>query len=382
MSMKEKRPMGMYVHIPFCSRKCDYCDFVSYSMDEEAQKAYLDALFIEIDNVKSNFYKETFDTLYIGGGTPSIVFPGFIYELTRKLFSSFHFADKAEITIEINPESFTKNKLLEYIDAGINRISVGVQCVDTKLLADQGRIQSMKNIDNTFEILKEGGFDNVSGDVLIGLPKQSIEAILDTIYYLVDNKVRHISTYTLQVEKHTMLYDKIKRGKVKLPKDSKVVEMYNVINKVLTEEGYIRYEVSNYARPGYKSQHNQKYWDEVNYLGLGCSAHSFIDGYRYHNTNRLDNYIADLNEGKKPIFVKEYVPKEDKRIERLMLSLRTVQGLDLNKFELDFNENILLSKAEPIKKLKDQGLIIIEDSHLKIAPHAFNVANAIIVELM
>lgn len=375
-------PMGLYVHIPFCNKKCDYCDFVSYSMDKTAQEKYLNALFLEIDQVKANYYDKTFDSLYIGGGTPSIMYEGFISALAKKIFSSFHFAEKTEFTIEVNPASFNKDKFIEYVKAGVNRISVGVQCLDAKLLEEVGRIQTMENIDETFQILRKHGFDNVSSDVLLGLPNQTIESIEETLAYLIENRVKHISTYTLQVEKHTMLYDKIKRKKLKLPKDSKMVAMYEKVNDILTSYDYIRYEVSNYAKAGYKSRHNQKYWDEVDYLGLGVSAHSFINGYRFFNTKRLDTYIDNLNDNKSVVYSKEYVPDENRRIERLMLSLRTEKGLDLERFNKDFNENILLSRAEQIKKLQEEDLIEIEDGFLRITADNFMVLNSIIVELI
>jgi len=292
--MLDKKPMGLYVHIPFCNRKCDYCDFVSYSMDEEAQHEYLDALFLEIDRCKEKFVDTEFDSLYIGGGTPSIVFDGFILSLARKIFSSFHFKEDKEFTIEVNPSSFNRKKFIEYNLAGVNRISVGVQCLDSKLLAEEGRIQSMENVDETFNILTECEYENVSSDVLIGLPNQSMESVKETLEYLIEHRVKHVSVYTLQVEKHTMLYEKIKKKRLRLPKDKKVNEVYNMAKNILLSEGYIRYEVSNFARPGFKSRHNLKYWTEVDYLGLGVSAHSLIDGYRYYNTKRLDTYIAKL----------------------------------------------------------------------------------------
>lgn len=380
--MKKKKPMGLYIHIPFCNRKCDYCDFVSYSMDKKAQQKYLEAMFKEIDMVKHNFEDEIFDTIYIGGGTPSIVYEGFIVSLARKVFSSFHFAEKTEFTIEVNPASFTKEKFIEYVQAGMNRISVGVQCLDSKLLAEHGRIQSIENVEETFQILRKHGFDNVSSDVMLGLPNQTIESVEETLEFLIQNRVKHISTYTLQVEKHTMLYDKIKRKKLKMLKDTKLLEIYNRVNEILTEFDYIQYEISNYAKAGYKSRHNQKYWHDVDYLGLGVSAHSFVDGYRFYNTKRLDTYIDNLNQGKSAIYSKEYVPDEDRRVERLMLSLRTAEGLDLEKFNLDFKENLLLSHAEQIKKMQADGQIEIVDGFLRITPDNYFISNSIIVELM
>ncbi len=383
MAVDESKHMGLYIHIPFCSRKCDYCDFVSYSMDYKAQQLYLDALFTEIDMVKRNFYDRTFDSIFIGGGTPSIVYEGFIASLARKIYSSFHFLDKTEFTIEVNPSSFTKEKYFEYVQAGVNRISVGVQCLDEKLLREHGRIQSMENIDETFKLLKNSEFPNVNSDVMIGLPGQTKSSVMQTINYLMKQNVKHISTYTLQIEKHTMLYSKLKKGKISPVKDEDMVDIYNKINKTLTKAGYCRYEVSNYAKPGFECKHNLKYWDdESSYLGLGVAAHSYIDGYRYYNTKRLDTYIDAMNEGKSAVYSKEYVSNEEHRIERIMLSLRTQKGLDLDKFKKDFNEDILRTRAEAIKKMTELGMIEIKDNYLKIKDDYFAVSNSIIVELI
>lgn len=379
---ENKKPMGLYVHIPFCNKKCDYCDFVSFSMSRKAQQLYLDGLFTEIDMLKRKFQDEIFDTLYIGGGTPSIVYEGFIASLSRKLFSSFHFAEKIEFTIEVNPSSFTKEKFFEYVESGVNRISVGVQCLDSKLLAKHGRIQSVENIKETFEILSESQFPNVSSDVMIGLPKQSTKSVVDTINFLIDHNVKHISLYSLQIEKHTMLYNKLRKGRIKPVKDKAVLNTHKKAFALLQKEGFNRYEISNYAKPCFESEHNKKYWDGSNYLGLGVSAHSYIDGYRYYNTKRLDTYIDAMREEKSAIYSKEYVSRQERRTERLMLSLRTSQGLDLKKFEKDFREDLLKSRSKQIKELKELGMIEIVDDYLRIVEEHFYVSNSIIVELM
>lgn len=378
----DTRPMGIYIHIPFCSKKCDYCDFVSYSMDTKAQQLYLDALFTEIDMVKNKFMDKTFDSIFIGGGTPSIVYEGFISSLARKLYSSFHFADKIEFSIEVNPSSFTKEKFFEYVEAGVNRISVGVQCLDQKLLANHGRIQSVDNVKETFKILRESEFPNVNGDVMIGLPGQSKRSVVQTIKFLLKNKVKHISTYTLQIERHTVLYDKLRRGKIKKMKDKDIIALYDVIYKMLSKAGFKRYEVSNYAKPGFECIHNKKYWDDSAYLGLGVSAHSYIDGYRYYNTKRLDTYIDAMNENKSAVYRKEYVSDAEHREERIMLSLRTIKGLDLEKFKQDFKEDLLRSRAEQIKKLTELKMVEVVDGYLRITEPNFNVSNQIILELV
>ena len=380
--LENQKPMGLYIHIPFCNKKCDYCDFVSFSMDKKAQQLYLEALFTEIDLVKSKFNDRKFDTIFIGGGTPSILYEGFIASLSRKVFSSFHFAEKTEFTIEVNPASFTREKFFEYVEAGVNRISVGVQCIDEKLLRAHGRIQSVANIKDTFEILSDSQFPNVNGDVMIGLPGQTSKSVLDTIKFLVDHNVKHISTYSLQLERHTMLYNKLMKGSIKPVKDKSIVDVYTKLNKLLEKEGFKRYEVSNYAKPCFECEHNKKYWDGSNYLGLGVSAYSFVDNYRYYNTKRLDTYLDAMKEEKSAVYSKEYISNDERRTERLMLSLRTSQGLDLEKFKTDFNEDILKSKAKEVKKLKDMGMIEVNEGFMRITEPYFYVSNSIIVELM
>lgn len=374
--------MGLYIHIPFCSRKCDYCDFVSYSMDRKAQELYLEALFTEIDMVRSEFHDKIFDTIYIGGGTPSIVYEGFIASLTRKLYSSFHFTDKIEYTIEINPASFTREKFFEYAEAGVNRISVGVQCLDEKLLRENGRLQSVENVEETFKILRDSRFPNVSGDVMIGLPRQSANDVLDTVKFLIDHKVKHISMYALQVEKNTMLYDKIRRGKLKVMPEEKTVKAYNKAYEMLKDAGYVRYEVSNFARPGFESKHNKKYWDNTEFLGLGVSAYSYLDGYRYYNTKRLDTYIDHMQEGKTAVYSKEYVSNIAARTERIMLSLRTSAGLDMGKFKEEFGEDLMQTRVEQIKKLISLNMIYLDGNTMHIKDEYFYVSNSIIVELL
>ena len=377
-----KKPMGLYIHIPFCSKKCDYCDFVSYSMDKRAQQLYLDALFTEIDMVKKQFEDETFDTIFIGGGTPSIVYEGFISGLARKLYSSFHFAPKIEFTVEVNPASFSKEKFFEYCEAGVNRISVGVQCIDTHVLARNGRLQSTENVDRCFSILLNSQFENVNGDVMIGLPHQSGQSVIDTVKFLIKNKVKHISTYSLQVEKQTMISEKIRQGKVKAMPDEDTLRLYNRVYSILKKEGYVRYEVSNFAKPGFKCIHNQKYWDGTNYLGLGVSAHSYIDGYRYYNTKRLDTYIDAMKEGKSAVYSKDYISMADRRTERIMLGLRTVKGLDLDAFKEEFDEDLLVSRKKQLEKLVELQMVEVVDNYLRITEPYFYVSNSIIVELI
>lgn len=374
--------LGLYVHIPFCNKKCDYCDFISYSMDEEAQRKYLDALKEEIEMQAPKFSNNEFNTLYIGGGTPSIVFEGFIKELSQKLFSSFHFVPGTEFTIEVNPSSVTEAKLFEYMQAGVNRVSMGVQCLDEKVLKNLGRVQSIDNIKKAFNLLHKMKYTNIGSDVMIGLPNQTIKSVKQTIEYLLKQNVKHISVYTLQIENHTLLFDRVQRGKIKPLSDEMCIKMYNMVYKMLKKAGFVRYEVSNFARPTFESKHNFKYWNETEYLGLGVAAHSYIKNYRYNNVKRLDTYIESIELDELPIDSKDYLSYDERRTERLMLSLRMATGLDLDKFKEDFKEDILRSRADVINKLIDLNMLKIEDGYLKITEDSFYVSNKIILELI
>ncbi len=380
-NMKDEK-LGLYIHIPFCDRKCDYCDFISYSMGVDAQHDFKDALFKEIDMYRHQCSKMVFNSIYIGGGTPSVMYEGFMYDLSRKIYSTFHFEGDIEFTVEVNPNSVTVNKMMEYLRSGVNRISVGVQCIDSKILANVGRFQTIENIENTFDILKKMGFNNVSADVMIGLPRQSLEAVKDTINYLVEKNVKHISVYTLQVEENTQLYKNIKMGKIKPLGDNACIKMYETVNQMLKKAGFVRYEVSNFAIPTYESRHNFKYWKDVDYLGLGVSAHSFLEGYRFNNTPKLDEYINLINNNQLPIVEKEYIRDSERRTEYIMLSLRLATGLNLKRFRKRFNEDLLKTRASQIQALIKAGYVFIEEGFLKIAPQHFYVSNRIILELL
>ena len=374
--------LGLYIHIPFCDRKCDYCDFVSYSMGVEAQHEFKEALFKEIDMYRTQCEKMVFNSIYIGGGTPSVMYEGFIRELARKIYSTFHFEGDIEFTIEVNPNSVRASKLMEYLQAGVNRVSVGVQCLDSKLLRNVGRFQTIENIENTFELLQKMNFINTSADVMIGLPGQSLDAVRDTIEYLVSKNVKHISVYTLQVEENTQLYKNVKMGVVKPLGDKACIKMYELVNKLLKKAGFVRYEVSNFAIPTYESRHNFKYWKDVDYLGLGVSAHSFLEGYRFNNTPRLDEYIEMVNNNQLPVVQKDFIREHERRTEYIMLSLRLATGLNLEKFRKRFKEDLLKTRANQIQALIKGGYVFIEEGFLKIAPQHFYVSNRIILELL
>ena len=425
--------LGLYIHIPFCASKCSYCDFVSFCYGEDKQKEYLDALLLEIEFYKDNFKGKVFDSLYIGGGTPSAVFNGFIEKLSKKVFDSFNFTSDTEFTIEVNPNSFNEEKLTEYLRARVNRISIGVQCLNDKITNFIGRVQTRSAVENAFNILNKHNFVNISADIMLAMPNESDQDIIDTINFFKQNNVKHVSAYSLQVEENTPLFDRVQAGE-SVPNDDESRRQYDLAVELLKKAGYNRYEVSNFALPSYESRHNQKYWNNTEYLGLGVSAHSFYNNMRIFNASNLNDYIKkckklsslvkkpfkntlktlnnceikkSTEENKKttkhiktdkpnsnfikrikefskilPIGGYEFLDKNTQKTERIMLSLRTSKGLDIDTFNKEFSSNFLSEHKQTIENLKKINAVTLEDNHLKITDEFFYLSNAIIEEFI
>ncbi len=370
---------GLYIHIPFCSKKCDYCNFVSFSLNESVQKQYLQALLSEIDLVKDKYKDKTISTIFIGGGTPSIVYGGFVRELCQKLFSSFKFAKDCEFTIEANPRSLTEEKLKEYLSCGVNRISLGVQSLDEVVLNTIHREQTPQDVYAAFKLLKKYAVKNINADVIVGLPNQTYSSVLKTINYL-KPRVQHISVYGLQIEEGTPLYNNIKSGKVAALPDDEVAEIFHKTAKNLARSGFKQYEISNFAKSGFECKHNYSYWNGTNYIGLGVAASSFINDVRFSNTSNFGEYINLLSKRQLPISERENLTINQKREERIMLALRTSKGLNLRAFQKEFGENLLVSKKHAIENLIKLNKIKIEKGFLKVVD--FYVSNAVILELI
>ncbi len=379
MTMKK---LGLYIHIPFCKSKCDYCDFVSFCTGESEQERYLNALMREIDLVSHDFKDKVFDSIFIGGGTPSAVFDGFISRLMEKIQSSFNIDKNTEFTIEVNPNSITENKLKEYLFSQVNRISMGVQTLNDDLLSLISRKQTHEDVFRAVNLIKEAKIKNTSADVMLGLPNQSKKSIEETLNYLIKNDFKHISVYTLQVEENTPLCSKIKTGELKPIDDDTTADMYSHACEILKGAGYDRYELSNFARSGYECRHNKKYWCDCDYLGLGLSAHSYINGERIWNTSSFVDYISALNDGKLSRAGSEKITNATRRTERIMLSLRTKDGLNLEKFKHDFNEDLLSTHRAQIDKLIKLNLIEIKGNRILVKEDAFELLNSIILELI
>ena len=343
--MKE---LGIYIHIPFCSRKCIYCDFTSFQEKEEMITKYIDSLLEEINRCNLNKKEYLVKTIYIGGGTPSFIDSKYIISILNLLKEKFNIFKDAEITIEVNPGTVTRNKLLEYIGSGINRLSIGLQSTDDKLLKLIGRIHTYDEFLNTYNLAKEVGFKNINVDLIIGLPTQNLEDIEKELKEIGLLNPEHISCYSLIVEEGTKLDEKIKNNELILPPEELERKMYWKVKKSLEEKGYIHYEISNFAKNGYESKHNLSCWNQEEYIGFGLASHSYIDNKRYSNTEDLEEYIKSSNESKT---IHELKSKESKMKEYMLLGLRKIAGVNISEFKSKFIYNPVYVYRNELSKL-------------------------------
>ena len=375
------RDIGIYIHIPFCKKKCDYCDFVSFPNKEEMMGRYVDCLIKEIaDRANDSIVK----TIYIGGGTPSILNPHNIEEILFAIRSNFAVADEVETTIEINPGTATKKKLEDYKKFGINRLSIGLQSGNDKLLKKIGRIHTYKDFENTVNLAKEAGFKNINADMIIGLPDQTIYDVEDTIDKLLKLNLTHISIYSLIVEEKTPIEERLLKGEIKLPDDEMERYMYWFAKRKLEDNGYVHYEISNFAKPGYYSKHNMDCWSQKEYLGFGISAASYENKVRYVNKDNLESYIENIENGKayKNIKIEERQSIKAQMSEYMILNLRKINGVDIKDFKKKFNESPLLLYEKKLVKLLDEDLVDISPDYIRLTKKGLDLANIVWEEFL
>lgn len=289
--MKE---LGIYIHIPFCKKKCYYCDFISFAGKEEIFKSYVEAVVKEIEN--ANLRKYNIETVYIGGGTPSILDSKEIEKILYKIKPNI--SEDVEITIEVNPGTVNEEKLKDYISFGINRISIGLQSTENRLLEQIGRIHSYEEFLKTYNLAKKVGFKNTNVDLMLGLPNQSLEDIKKSLREIISLAPNHISIYSLILEEGTKLEEMIKNNELQMIDEELERKMYWETKKILEEKGYKHYEISNFAKSGFESRHNLDCWHQKEYLGFGVAAHSYIEGIRYSNIEDIPKYIDNINNDK------------------------------------------------------------------------------------
>ena len=379
--MNEKK-LELYIHIPFCVKKCDYCDFLSFPADSNTQIRYVHALLQEIRYYGNLLGDYHVPTIYIGGGTPSWLEENLIYTVLQQVASSFHVESDAEISIECNPGTVTAKKLNVYQSAGINRLSIGLQSTNNEELKALGRIHTYDQFLKTYELARNAGFENINIDLMSGLPYQTLDKFLESLQTVIRLKPEHISAYSLIIEKGTPFYERYKFDAVKqeagihteiLPDEDEVYRIYKATQDVLKQAGYRQYEISNFAKKGYKSKHNYNCWKQHNYLGFGVAAHSYYNNIRYSNTNSLEEYLQNP-ENKK---IEETQEIEDAKKEYMMLGLRTIEGVSISEFKQKYVDNPLYLFKNELNKLTEEGLVEIDLDNIKLTNKGLDLANLV-----
>ena len=356
---------GLYIHIPFCVKKCDYCDFYS-TTDLSLKNAFVDVLIQEMELIDVSFL--SFDTMYFGGGTPSVLPPDTIDRLIEHAFDNFRFHSDIDITIEVNPGTVDQNSLKDYHQAGINRINIGVQSFSTVALQFLGRIHTAAEAEAAIINSRKAGFDNLGLDLIFGLPGQNIEDWQRDLEKAVGFSPEHLSCYTLTYEKGTPLESRKATGLVHPLDDDTVADFFEITQNFLGENNYEQYEIANYARLGrggllgqaeksFRSRHNQKYWTSAPYIGIGPSAHSFVEPERRWNVADIRSYISRLQQDVLPIEEIEILTDDERLTESLYLGLRTVEGIDIRRLEKTFDLDFRDCYTHALDDLIMQGML-------------------------
>ena len=381
--MKE---LELYLHIPFCVKKCNYCDFLSAPAGEETRAAYVDALLEEIRG-----FDETEDyevvTVFFGGGTPSILPGQAIFRIMEALREKFSFRKEAEITLEANPGTVDKEKLSFYKKAGINRLSFGLQSADAEELKKLGRIHTWEKFLESFQLAREAGFSNINVDLMSALPGQTKESWEKTLRQVLALQPEHISAYSLIIEEGTPFYQLYEKDVERrdageepelIPSEEEERAMYEATGRILKEQGYLHYEISNYAKPGCECRHNLGYWQRRDYLGFGLGASTLLNPVRYKNTEDLEAYLGG-DFSKKEFFV---LTKDNQIEETMFLGLRVLEGVSKEQFREQFSCELRVVYRKELEKLEKEGLLEEEGDFVRLTSRGIDLSNPVLAEFL
>ena len=407
----ENKELGIYIHIPFCQHKCDYCDFISFSHKQKFIKNYMEAVKKEIGNYfKDKTLLETYTvtTIYIGGGTPSYINSKYICEimhvLEENLKNNMVKMEDMEITIEVKPGTVNKEKLEQYRNAKINRLSIGLQSTNNEMLKQIGRIHTYEQFLETYQMAKEVGFENINVDLMIGLPNQTIEDIKRSLQEIVQLNPTHISVYSLIIEEGTVIAQKIENHQLQEMDEELERNMYWYVKNTLELNDYTHYEISNFAKEGKESKHNMNCWRQKEYIGIGLAAHSYLNYVRYTNTSEMEQYVtrmnnlngqivndilklsknkekASLEEKEKNIEttyeIEEVQDVEDRKKEYMLLGLRTIEGVSISKFKEKYIDNPIFLFRKELEKLVEEKLVAIDGDYIRLTNKGLDLANLV-----
>jgi oxygen-independent coproporphyrinogen-3 oxidase len=376
------RPLGIYAHIPFCIKKCLYCDFNSYSGILDIAGDYVKAVLKEI-TLRSQLVRDRrVASVYFGGGTPTVIDTRSISCLISAVKQNFNVLPTAEFTIEANPGTVSENSLNQLRKAGVNRLSIGLQAWQDRLLAKLGRIHCKEDFVTTYKAARQSGFDNINVDLMFGLPTQTVEEWEETITSVIELGPEHISAYSLEIGEDTPFYRMLKIGELSLPDESSERDMYQKALDLLGRSGYVHYEISNFSLAGKECRHNLLYWQAQDYLGLGAGAHSYINAVRFSNRTDPDSYIRKINSGILPTYETHVQTLKDEVSEYMFMGLRLLKGVSRDDFSERFNKGLDDIYGRHIKKLCDLGLLEDTGRHIRLTRLGLDFGNSVFEEFI
>ena len=371
---------SIYIHIPFCATKCYYCAFNTYTFHKDAAKAYLHALRTEMELYASE--TDPLQTIFIGGGTPSILSADALAQLFTDIRAHFQITPNAEITVECNPGTIDSEKLKVMRDNGANRLSFGLQAMQDETLKQLGRIHTVAEFLQSYRLAREGGFENINIDIIFALPDQTMEAWHYTLNEVISFEPAHISAYNLVMEETTPFYEWWQAGELHLPTEDTEADMFQYTIDTLAAHGYTHYEICNFAKPNHFARHNLVYWNNQPCIGLGVGACGYVNGVRYTNIRGIAPYTTKLSQRNKPIADTERMTGHAEKAETLMLALRKREGISLDAYQNRFGEEIETAFGNILKKWFDLQLLERTSTHLRLTPRGLFLANEVFIELM
>ena len=374
--------LGLYIHIPFCIKKCKYCDFNSFKLNIDEKKKYISALEQEMKLYKDEVKDKEIDSIFIGGGPPTVLNGDEIKTLFKKINENFKIKEDAEITMECNPGTIDEKKLLAMKESGVNRLSIGLQAVQNHHLKYIGRIHTYEEFEKNYIEAKNIGFNNINIDLMYALPNQTVEDWKETLEKIVKLNPEHISAYSLILEENTELFDMFNRKEFRLLDEDTDIEMYEYTINYLKLHGYNQYEISNYAKTGYECKHNILYWKCENYIGIGTSSAGYLNNIRYNNICEIDKYEEAVLNNKKPIEFEEFTSEKDEIEEKIFLGLRMNEGIKFIDFDEKYNLNFEEKYKEQIEKLTKMNLIEVDNQGMRLTQKGREISNSVFVEFM
>lgn len=371
----------IYIHIPFCKSKCYYCDFLSFPNIKNVDQ-YINAIIKEINLYNKKAKAVTVKSIYIGGGTPSYIDSKHISKIMESLYKNFNIKEDCSVTIELNPATFDKQKLIDYKTIGINRLSVGLQSTNDSILKTIGRAHTYEEFEKSYNLIRKVGFNDINLDLMFGLPNQTIKDFENSLDEVISKSPTHISTYSLKIEEGTPFYDLYNTKRIELPEEETEREMYYLAKQKLNDNGYIHYEISNFSKPGFESIQNVGYWECESYIGIGLGAHSYFEDTRYNNVTSIEDYIKILDEDKVPKVDEYKLDNEEKLKEEIILGLRLLKGINIANINTKYNIDFERKYYTVLEGLESKGLIERVGTKLRLTSKGLDFSNIVFVEFI